>query len=198
MRITICSRIPVKWKFSRLIIDLLLLIVAIPVIVVASVSIAVYYLFARLFAKQTAASHAEDRYRVEVPLVQLAGINITLVEDETDQQLTAANEDWIYHVYDEDTYLFRLKTNPLIAGLENKIGGLYFKEVENGIIVQLLKENSRGDEFPDTEFVFVDKRNLEVSSVDHAGPFFLYNDDKQPALIRGFNKKEKVEFRIEV
>jgi hypothetical protein len=120
-----------------------------------------------------------------------------MVEDELDHQLTSVNEEWIHHVYDEDSYFYRIRTNPTIPALENKIGGFYYKEVEGGIILQLLTETESSNNLPDTELVFVSNESFEISRIERAGAYFLYNDINDNRLIRGFNKKEEIEFLIQ-
>jgi DNA-binding transcriptional LysR family regulator len=139
----------------------------------------------------------EQSYHVELPLIENEYLRITLVEDELDLELTALNDAWTEKVYNEETCLYRAKSNPVIPELENKIVAFYVKEQEDGVILQVLEEQhgSRGTGL-NTELVFLTYKSLHVSRLGSAGPFYLFNDKKNDRLILGISKTEKLKIEL--
>jgi hypothetical protein len=187
-----------KQSYKRLI-DLLILVIAIPVLIIAGISLSLYFVFTwlrDLLVNKNGAGLPEETYHLRLDLVQNEQVHLVLVEDELDTELTMLNEAWHEQVYNEETCLYRLKTAPLIPALEGSICCFYFKEAYNGILLQLVPNTSDDASGLLTRLVFLNYKDLQVSLVDETGPFFLFNDENDRCLIHGFNKKEKISLEL--
>lgn len=185
----------------RFLIDILLLIIAVPVIIIAFISLCVVFIFNWLksiaVSKKPVADN-DELYYLEVELIKNSYVQITLKEDELDTELTALNQEWAERVYNKETCLYRAVTVPLIPGLDGMICCFYCKEQPDGIILQVLRIPA---ETPDgsfnTQLVFLQYPDLKLSVLDDIGPYCLYNDAKNNHIIKGFNENKKVVIELQ-
>lgn len=178
--------------------NVLIILLAVPVTIIASVCILVYFVF--LWTRSlwiTESETADEPYHLELELIKNDHLKLSLVEDEYDAVLFSLNEEWNREVYREQTCLYRVKAIPAIPALENQVCCFYCKEQLEGTIIQLL-DNTAHSLYGqlNTTLILIQYPGLEVTYIDDAGPFFLYNDEKDPGLIRGFNEKEKIEIEL--
>ncbi len=177
-------------------IDVLILIIAIPVIIIAGISLSLYSFLLWIknsIFKEAINLSADDHYHLELDLVHNEHVHIILIEDEFDIELTQLNEAWQQEVYNEETCLYRTQTIPVIPELEGGITCFYFKEQYNGLILQVLPMSKNNDgQTLNTQLVFINYESLDLTWIDETGPFFLYNDDKNVQQVKGFNKKEQL------
>jgi hypothetical protein len=129
---------------------------------------------------------------LELELLSNPYVRITLTEDERDIELAALNQQWAERIYSKETCLYRAGTVPQITGVDGMICCFYAKEQTGGIILQVLKKLSETPDSLDTQLIFVHYPDLKISVLDETGPYFLYNDEKDNHVIKGFNDKEKV------
>ena len=179
-------------------INLFILVLAIPVIIVAGISVSIYFSFLWLkhkIIKEKIPELAEDHYHFEIDLIHNEHLHITLIEDELDIELTQLNEAWQEKVYHDETFLYRAHTVPLIPALDGGICCFYYKDIFDGLLLQILPVD-KNTEVLNTQLVFINYKNFEIKLIDTTGPFFLYNDDKNVRIIRGFNKKEKISIEL--
>ena len=177
----------------------LIVMIAIPVVAVALLSFVLLFVFSRiqaLFAKRGHETPAEH-YHLELPLLKNEFIEIMAVEDESDTELTLLNELWAEKVYHEETYLYRAETSPVIPLLHGKIICFYLKENSAGAFLQLpVIGEVQPVQLPATELVYLQYNDLEVSPIQHIGPFYLYNEDANEDIIKGFNENEELIIRL--
>lgn len=179
-------------------INLFILLLAIPVIIIAGISVSIYFSFLWLkdkIIKEKIPEPAQDHYHFEIDLIHNEHLHITLIEDELDIELTQLNEAWQEEVYNDETFLYRAHTVPLIPALNGSICCFYCKEIFDGLLLQILPvdKNTGG---LNTQLVFINYKNFEIKVIDATGAFFLYNDDKNARIIRGLNKKEKITIEL--
>ncbi len=196
MSYIISKHITVKKKnHFRIVIDILLLIIAVPVVMIAFISLCLVFVFNWLksFAVgKKPVANEDDFYHLELALIKNSYIQITLTEDELDNELTALNQEWSEQVYNKETCLYRATTVPVIPGLDGMICCFYCKEQPDGVILQVLKVSSETPGGIDTQMLFLKYADLSISILDNIGPFFLYNDEKNNQVIKGFNEKENL------
>lgn len=182
------------------VVNVLILIIAIPVIIIAGLGLSVHFLVLWLknkIFKEKIIESAEDNYYLEIDLIHNGHVHITLIEDEFDIELTQLNEAWQENVYNEETCLYRTRTIPLIPALEGGITCFYFKEQYNGLFLQVLPISKNNEmQTLHTQLVFIDYENFDFTLIDETGPFFLYNDDKNAQLIKGFNREEQLTLEL--
>jgi hypothetical protein len=181
-------------------VNVLILTIAIPVIIIAGISLSLYFLFLWLknkIFKEKIIESAEDNYYLELDLIYNEHVHIILIEDEFDIELTQLNNAWQENVYNEETCLYRTRTIPLIPALEGGITCFYFKEQYNGLFLQVLpiRKNNKMQTLH-TQLIFIDYEKLDLTLIDETGPFFLYNDDKNVQQIKGFNKEEELTLEL--
>ncbi|MBE7174301.1 MAG: hypothetical protein INR73_27255 [Williamsia sp.] len=201
MHYNITKKITVKRQAlsSRLLtrfIAVLVILVAIPVIIIAllsSVLVAVfsfaYTRIRRLFVPEKPKAPTEAYY-IERILLNNPYIQIIAVEDEADEELTELNEQWSAEVGNTETYLYRAKTIPRIPALEGTIICFFLKEQPAGALLQIPRQQPH-QPFS-TQLVFLQYTTLQLIPVEPIGPFYLYNDEKNNDLIKGFNNKEEL------
>ncbi|MEJ7767356.1 MAG: hypothetical protein WKF89_06060 [Chitinophagaceae bacterium] len=175
-------------------INVFIIILAVPVIILSIVSLSIYFLVMQiifLFYRRKPSGVTAEYYHHEFELVHNQHLKITLVEDELDTELSSLNERWMENVYERETCLYRAKTTPVIEELEGEIICFFIKELPEGVVLQVLQglDHTR---LLTTQLLFLRYHNLKVTVIDEAGPFYLYNDDKNTNLIRGFNKMENI------
>lgn len=179
----------------RIVIDVLLLIIAVPVVIIAFISFCLVFIFTwlktTLYGKKPVASD-DELYHFELELIKNPFVQITLTEDELDIELTALNQQWAEQVYNKETCLYRAGTVPVIPGLNGMICCFYCKEQPGGIILQVLKIPAETPGGLNTQLLFLQYPDLKISVLDNVGPYFLYNDEKNNYVIKGFNEKEKI------
>jgi uncharacterized protein YpmB len=181
-------------RFKNLV-NIFILLIAIPVIIIAAISLSLYFLFLwckAVFLKKEDAQSPDSNYHLDLDLIHNKSIRITLTEDEADIELTELNEAWQEQVYNEETCLYRFRSIPVIPALEDGICCFYYKEQDDGLILQVLPGDSLNRKLLNTSLIFVDYECFVTRLIDEAGPFFLYNDVKNPQVIRGFNKKADI------
>ena len=199
MRFSIEKNITLK-KESPLkeVVTFLIYIVGIPVIIIAGVSISIYLFFLWLknkISRQDDITFTDEHYHLEFDLVNNNYIRLILIEDELDNELTELNETWDDEVYTNDeSYLYRVRSIPSIPLLDGGICCFYYKEMHDGLILQVFIDDEKIALNP--ILIFLDYKNFEVTQIDKTGPFILKNDDKNAMSILGFSKKEKL--RIEL
>lgn len=179
----------------RIVTDILLLIIAVPVVIIAGISLCLVLIFTRLrsmMASKKPAADNNDLYYLELELTRNPHVQITLTDDERDTELAALNQEWAERIYSKETCLYRAGTVPQIPGVDGMICCFYCKEQPNGIILQVLKKPSEMPDDLDTQLMFIHYPDLKISILDNIGPYFLYNDEKNNHVIRGFNEKEKI------
>ena len=173
-------------------------LVAVPVIIVAFLSLMVYNLL--MWLKQLFAGKKNglpvDPYFVELNLLNNEHIKITAVEDETDKELAGLNELWEAAAYHEQTYLYRARTTPFLPDIDGKIVCFYLRDEPGGAILQLVSTDQNG-QLLTTQLICLQYSNLTIIPVDEAGLFHLYNDERDQGLIRGFNNEKEVQIRFE-
>ena len=193
--------IPRKPSIWRKPINVLLMIVAVPVTVIAGVSLIIYYSLYRiagLFLKPVNNPAIPERYRLELELLHNQHVHISMVEDEGDAELADLNEQWADKVHSQETSLFRARTNPRLPFLEGRICCYYLKELPQGAMLQVLDDNSSG-EYPatlNTRLVYLNYEDLSLNIIDETGPYHLYNEEKNQAVIRGFNARNDIEIEL--
>ncbi|HZG24098.1 MAG TPA: hypothetical protein VEZ17_05930 [Chitinophagaceae bacterium] len=176
-----------------------ILVIAIPVVMIAIISLLVYFSLQWLWnlARKKAPDISDQTYHLELPLIENEFVSITMIEDELDTELTTLNDAWTQSVYNQETGLYRAKTNPVIPEIDNKIMAFYLKERPGGAMLQVLKTSfPPGESSLETELIFLSYADLRVSRIGRTGAFYLFNDKKNAELILGINKKEKI--RIEL
>lgn len=166
----------------------------------AVISLSVYYVFLWLkgfVVKAEKLNLPEEHYHFETDLIHNEYIQIIMIEDEHDKELTKLNEFWMENVYTKETCLYRAKSVPVIPSIDGAICCFYCKEQKGGVILQLLPYDFSGNtQSKQTKLVYLDYKTLHTTFVAEAGPFFLYNDAENIDLIKGFNKKEEVSMKI--
>lgn len=186
---------PKKKNPFRIVIDILLLIIAVPVVMIALISLCLVFVFtwlqSMMVSKKPVVSD-DDLYHLELELIKNPFVRITLTEDELDTELTALNQQWAEQVYQKETCLYRAATVPQIAGLDGVICCFYCKEQPDGTILQVVKTPAEKSDGLDTQLLFLHYPDLKISVLDDIGPYFLYNDEKNQHVIKGFNEKENV------
>ena len=198
MHYNITKKITAKRESSYLVLlSYLILLIAIPVIVIALLSNLVIAIFSFIYIKIKGLIRKESLaapvapYYLEYVLLDNQYIKIIAVEDEADTELTALNEAWSEEVYQAETYLYRAKTSPLIPALENSIICFFAKEQPGGALLQIADKSQ--NTFPSsTQLVFLQYNTLQIVPIEPLGSFYLYNDEKNNNLIRGFNTGEKL------
>lgn len=192
---------PRKQSIWRKPINVLLIIVAVPVTVIAGISLIIYYSLYRiagLFLKPASNTAMPERYHLELELLHNQHVHISMVEDEADAELVHLNEQWADEVHSQETSLFRAKTNPRLPSLEGRICCYYLKELPQGAVLQVLDDNSSG-EYPatlHTQLVYLNYEDLSLNIIDETGPYYLYNEEKNQAVIKGFNAKNYIEIEL--
>ncbi len=201
MQFTVTKEIRVnKPTPLRGIIIVLILLMAVPVLVIAFLSLLLYMAgnwIVTSFAGERSSSALEP-YFLERPFLENEHVKITVVEDERDEELTELNAEWNRDVYeDDDNYLFRARTTPLIPEIDDKVIGFFVKQYEEGAVLQLLsqkKDTASG--IATTELVYLRYNDLQLSPIIEAGGYCLYNDEKDPAIIRGISNASGIIFRF--
>lgn len=131
-------------------------------------------------------------YHEELLLIDREQLKIYMVEDEADEELNLANDSWAEKVFGQHTYLYRVRTIPVIKDLNDSICGYYlFENNEGAFMQQLSSTNSLS-----TRMLFLDYNAATVTAVGDVGAFYLYND-KETNLIRGFNEDEEILIGLE-
>jgi len=179
----------------RIVIDILLLIVAVPVVLIAFISLCLVFIFnwlRSIVLSKKPVANEDELYHLKLELIKNPFVRITLTEDELDTELNALNQEWAERVYNKETCLYRAETVPLIPGLDRMICCFYCKEQPDGIILQVLKIPAETPGGLDTQLLFLQYQDLKILVLDDIGPYFLYNDEKNNNLIKGFNEKETI------
>lgn len=193
--ITLKKQSPLRGLFN-----IIILMVAIPVVLIAIISLSIYFLFLwlkGLLRKEKNVTLATENYHFEQDLISNEYVRIIMVEDEFDVELTRLNEAWMEKVNPQETCLYRVRTIPVISALEGGICCFYCKEQNGGVLLQVLTNHAADNNAPlSSELLFLDYQNLNIKRIDETGVFFLYNDDKNAQLIRGFNRKENMRLEI--
>jgi hypothetical protein len=188
-----------KKNHLRVLVDVAIVVVAIPVVIIASISLLLYFLFLRLkslFFREKEGTNNVDTYQYRTVLLENDLVRIVLNEDEMDAELTNLNQLWAEEVYNKETYLYRAETSPVIPELHGSICCFYLNEHPDGALLQLMPEPKRADGKLNTRLVFLRFSDLQVFNIDEVGAYFLYNDQKNSRLIRGFNEKESISMEI--
>ena len=201
MRFSVHKNITLKKQSPfRGLVNIFILMVAIPVVLIAVISLSMYYLFLRLrdfILKEKKIEQASENYHFERDLINNDYVRIIMVEDELDMELTRLNEAWMEKVNPEETCLYRVRTIPVVPTLEGTICCYYCNEQNGGVLLQALGSNSTENMAAlSSDLLFLNYQNLDVTRIDETGAFFLYNDHKNPQLIRGFNRKENISLEI--
>lgn len=178
------------------VVNTLLLIFAVPVVIIALISLIIFFIFMWLktiFGTEKPSGNIDESYHLELELVDNEYVKIILIEDEQDLELTALNSEWTEKVYNKETCLYRAKTVPYIQGLDGRVCCFYVREQSNGVILQVIKTVAdKPIEVLDTQLLFLQFPRLETFVIDEVGPYFLYNDKKDSNLIKGFNERETI------
>lgn len=183
----------------RIVIDILLLIIAVPVVIIAGISLCLVFIFTWLrsiMVSKKPVANDDELYYLELELIKNHYVQITLTENELDWELTALNQQWAEHVYNKETCLYRAGTIPLVPGLDGMICCFYCKEQPDGVILQVLKTPAETPGGLDTQLLFLQYPDLKTSVLDDIGPYFLYNDKRNIHIIKGFNEKEKMVIQL--
>lgn len=186
---------PKKQQPFRALLNVVIVVIAIPVVVIAWMCLLLYFAF--LWVKNLGSTSEPDNepYHQELALLANEQLTITMTEDELDTELTQLNEDWMANVYNEETCLYRVTTVPQIAALHGKICCFYLKEMPDGVILQVLQSVVM-NKLPDTQLVFLHYQTLQVTVLAETPPFYLYNEKDNPAIIKGFNQKQNIVIEI--
>jgi hypothetical protein len=179
---------PRKGRILRPVADVIILVLSVPVLAIALVSIAIYYAvysIINVFAAKTVADE-ETSFREEVTLLDTNGLKITLVEDISDDELTLANDNWASTVYGGDTNLYRVATAPEIPLLHGSICCFFVLETADQVILQQVMNNC------DTRLIAVNLNTYQLTELGSAGKFYLYRDEKSLNRIRGVNFDEEI------
>lgn len=199
MHYKITKHISIKKKIpGARIYTFLIGLLAIPVIIIAFVSLVIYNVLIwtkQLFLKKKTPPLTES-YFLELPLLDNEFIKITAVEDEADKELTSLNEAWEATAYHHQTYLYRVRTNPFVPALNGKIAGFYLKEQPGGAILQLLPGKKSGVEPLASQLIYLQYGTLDITFIDEIGLFHLYNDELHSDLISGFNNDEEIKIYL--
>jgi hypothetical protein len=172
----------------RPIADVIILILSVPVLAIALVSITIYYAvysLINLFTEKTA-TEEETSFREEVNLLDKNGLTITLIEDISDEELTLANNNWASTVYGGDTNLYRVATTPVIPFLHGSICCFFVLEIDDEIILQQVTDKC------ETRLIAININTHQLSELGTAGKYYLYRDEKMPSRIRGVNFDEEI------
>ncbi len=177
----------------------MILAIAIPVILIASISLSLYFLFTcfkSFFIKEEVTESGEETYHLEINLVKNEFIQMTMIEDELDVELTKLNEAWQNTVYNEETCLYRARTVPLVPGLNGSVCCFYSREYKGGVLLQILPQVITDYDRLNSQLIFLSYHDLKMTLVEQLGAYFLFNDEKDADLIKGFNKREKIEISL--
>ncbi|MEO6915128.1 MAG: hypothetical protein ABI174_04590 [Chitinophagaceae bacterium] len=165
----------------------LLFIILIPVLAIAFLSSLLVSLLAYVRELLFKNSPVIESYHEELILIEHQDIKVFMIEDEADEELSMANEAWAEKVFGQHTYLYRVKTIPLIPELHGSICGFYLLEKNEGAILQqLLSANTL-----ETGLLFLNYETADTTMIGNIGAFYLYNDEKT-GEIKGFNEKQEV------
>lgn len=173
---------------AKPVMDVLILLLAIPVVAIALLSILIYvaiFYLLTIFSKRKPVEE-DNFFREEIPLLEHENLRIILVEDMEDEELTTANESWAASVYGRDTNLFRVKTEPLISGVHGSICCFFILEMNGSAVIQQLTGDCN------TKLLSVDTETRLVTEIGPVGNFYLYRDEKVPGRIRGINYSEEI------
>lgn len=190
---------PQKKHPFKAVINMLILAIAIPVILIAAMSLSLYFLFTwfkSFFIKEGVTGSGEETYHLEINMVSNEFLQMTMIEDELDVELTKLNEAWQNTVYNEETCLYRARTVPLVSGLDGSVCCFYSREYKDGILLQMLPQVITDDNLLNSQLIFLSYLDLKLTLVEQLGAYFLFNDEKNANLIQGFNKREKIEIGI--
>jgi hypothetical protein len=179
---------PRKARILRPLADVVILVLSIPVLAIAFVSITIYYAVysvINIFSGR-AATDEETPFREEVMLLDKTGLKITLIEDISDDELTTANDNWASTVYGGDTNLYRVATDPVLPLLHGSICCFFTLEIDEELILQQVVNQG------ETRLLSINTRTHEITDLGSAGKFYLYRDEQKPTRIRGLNYDEEI------
>ena len=168
--------------------DVIILVLSVPVLAIALVSVVIYYAvysLINLFSGKTSIAE-ENSFREEVNLLDKNGLKITLIEDISDEELTLANDNWASTVYGGDTNLYRVATAPVIPFLHGSICCFFVLETDDQVILQQVTNNC------ETRLIAIDLNTYQLTELGSAGKFYLYRDEKKPSRNRGVNFEEEI------
>ena len=124
-----------KQQPFRALVNVFIVVIAIPVVVIAWLCLLLYFAFLWVKNLGSTSEPPTEPYHHELTLLANEQVTITMTEDELDTELTQLNEEWMAEVYNEETYLYRAATVPLIAALHGKVCCFYLKEMPDGAIL---------------------------------------------------------------
>lgn len=177
---------------------ILILIFILPVAIILLVPVLLFMLFvaiANMFKSKPSNAIVQDA-NMNLLLVSNSHVSIALVEDETDAQYRVASDVWSAKVFDDLTAVYRASTTPEIPGLHGQFITNFIKETDKGAFLQLVEYNPHRADHISSRLIFLQYSNLSITSVSNIGPYQLLEDKHNPALLKGFNRYEQMEFTI--
>ena len=152
----------------------------------------------RLFFKKSSLDHLSiSQLKETVYLINRQNIKIELIEDNNDDEYNKIVDLWCDQVYDEDVFIYRATTEPVVQGLTNEFITSFIKETDTGAFIQILnKDKTQQEQVIDTTLSFLNYADLTVKNIENIGPYFLYIDKQKPDLISGFNRDSNIELSV--
>ncbi|MBK7406703.1 MAG: hypothetical protein IPL49_11900 [Saprospirales bacterium] len=193
---------PVK-KSGKNGLSILLVILLAPVILVFAAAYGVSLLFSFIYGKTTkrgmfGTKGKKSVHKTAFDLIKNDTIQISLqdIEESYGQLL----DEWCDMTNNQAECLFLAKTNPVIDGIHGRFITAFLKEFQNGILLQrLILSTNPADTHPvNSELVWVDYDDLTVKEMKPIGQYFLYEDKRNPNLIKGFNREKEVEIEVKI
>lgn len=184
-----------KQRWNKLLFSFLIIVSA-PFVLLTMLMIAVMNLPSRISFLRSKKREAPARsfdYALQFTLFENEKVSIILSEEEHDRDLMDKNLLWNQVVYKGDEYLYRAATFPIIPALHNKVVGNFSRQMDEGLLLQVLQE---GSDPLNTRLVFLQFRTLECYSIGEIGQYQLYADINAGSLIKGVNQHERVEIAI--
>lgn len=168
-------------------------VIMIPVALIAFLSSLLVSFFVFIKGLLIKKENFTEPYHEELTLINNMQLKVVMVEDEKDEELNLQNDAWAAKVFGQHTYLYRIRTSPVIHELHGSICGYYLLENGNGAFLQQLHpENS---EHLHTRMLFLNYHSNTTEVVGDIGAFYLYNDEKS-GEIKGFNENQKILIEI--
>jgi hypothetical protein len=178
-----------------------LILIALPFIILIILGGLIWLLLLqvkRLFFKKSSLDHLSiSQLKETVYLINRQNIKIELIEDNNDDEYNKIVDLWCDQVYDEDVFIYRATTEPVVQGLTNEFITSFIKETDTGAFVQILnKDKTQQEQVIDTTLSFLNYADLTVKNIENIGPYFLYIDKQKPDLISGFNRDGNIELSV--
>lgn len=172
-----------------------------PFIVLTVLGVFIWYLFRQmkgmLIQKSELGNKASSEEKQVAILLERENMVIQLIEDPNGEEYNRVADLWCTQVYDEDIYVYRASTEPVIAGLSNAFITNFIKEMPDGAFLQTVNiKVMEQTEVIETSLIYLHYADLTIKIIDSVGPYLLYNHERKPHLICGFSDSGSIELLV--